>query len=77
MYRLMCLLRSVIVITRSIMDNSERLQELMKTNERLEVEIARQDLEIEEWMRKIREEEVREAEERSGRETERDSGSGK
>ena len=59
------------------MDNSERLRELRKTNERLEVEIARQDLEIEEWMRKIREEEVREAEERSGRETERDSGSGK
>ena len=72
-------MRSVNVITRSrsIMDNSERLQELRKTNERLEVEISRQDLEIEEWMRKIREEEVREAEERSGRETERDSGSGK
>ena len=59
------------------MDNSERLQELRRTNERLEVEIARQDLEIEEWMSKIREEEVREAEERSSRETERDSGSGK
>ena len=37
----------------------ERLEELRRTNERLEEKIARQDLEIDELMRKIREMEVR------------------
>ena len=58
------------------MENSERLKEVKRANERLEEEIARQDLEMDELVRKIREEEVRQAEERSERGTERDQGSG-
>ena len=58
------------------MENSERLEEVKRANERLEKEIAKQDLEMDELVRKIREEEVRQAEERSERGTERDQGSG-
>ena len=58
------------------MENSERLKEVKRANERLEEEIARQDLEMAELVRKIREEEVRQAEERSERGAERDQGSG-
>ena len=58
------------------MENSERLEEVRRANERLEEEIAKQDLEMDELVRKIREEEVRQAEERSERGTERDQGSG-
>ena len=59
-----------------IMENSERLEKVKRANERLEEEIAKQDLEMDELVRKIREEEVRQAEERSGRGAERDQGSG-
>ena len=52
------------------------MKEVKRANERLEEEIARQDLEMAELVRKIREEEVRQAEERSERGTERDQGSG-
>ena len=58
------------------MENSERLEEVKRANERLEKEIAKQDLEMDELVRKIREEEVRQAEERSERGAERDQGSG-
>ena len=52
------------------------MEKVKRANERLEEEIAKQDLEMDELVRKIREEEVRQAEERSGRGAERDQGSG-
>ena len=72
-----CLVVETLNILADIMENSERsAKELKIINDELEEDIEKNDLEIDDWIEKIRELEAREAEERAGRDVERHQGRG-